>query len=45
MIDRAKPTFKHDIFYVDDFLEMGVTKQKHTKIFVNNAFFYVHPKR
>lgn len=45
LVERARETFMRDIFYVDDFIEMTRKDIKYSKIFVNCAFFYVHPKQ
>ena len=44
LISKAKNRFGNNLFYVDDFVNMSNKKRKSTKIFLNSAFFYVHPK-
>jgi len=43
LVENAKKRFGNDLFYVDDFANMRNTKGKFTKVFLNNAFFYIHP--
>ena len=44
LISMAKAKFGCDLFYVDDLVNMTDKKGGFTKIFLNNCFFYVHPK-
>ncbi len=44
LIEIAKNSFKPEIFYIDDFLDINVKDCEYSKIFVNNAFFYIHPR-
>jgi SAM-dependent methyltransferase len=44
LIDRAKERYG-DAFYIDDFVSMNVKDRLYSKIFMNNAFFYVHPRQ
>lgn len=43
LIAKAREKFGNDLFYVDDLIDMRNTQEKFTKIFLNNAFFYIHP--
>lgn len=45
LTSKARNKFGDDLFYVDNFIGMSNKKKKYTKIFLNGAFFYVHPKR
>lgn len=44
LISKANNRFGSDLFYVDNFIDMNNKKEKFTKVFINGAFFYIHPK-
>ncbi len=44
LVSMAKDKFGDNLFYVDDLVNMTYKNGRFTKIFLNNCFFYVHPK-
>jgi SAM-dependent methyltransferase len=42
LIRKAKKRFGNDLFFVDDLINLK-TEEKFSKVFLNNAFFYIHP--
>jgi SAM-dependent methyltransferase len=45
LIDKAKRKKNTCSFYIDSFIDMKTKHSKYSKIIINNAFFYVHPKK
>ncbi len=42
LIRKARKRFGNDLFFVDDLTNLK-TEEKFSKVFLNNAFFYIHP--